>query len=143
MRTWQSQSRGCRREATSYTQRGHQPAQRLDTSVWGGGLPGAADARAPTRQCCCAFRPGFRHRQWAVVHLRREMEAGDTHLPFAIRRGNYYTTGCRITLGITDGRRACWRLREGLPAALWEIDVADGSGYLGGEARAQRGGGQE
>ncbi|MED6206268.1 hypothetical protein PIB30_024993 [Stylosanthes scabra] len=117
----------------------------------------AVDARAPTRQCCCTasafdcavrmrcrfwglvFRPGFRHRQWAVVHLRREMEARDTHVPSTIRRGDYHTTGCRIPLGVTEGRRACWRLREGLPAVIWEIDVADGSGYLGGEARAQTG----
>ncbi|MED6142902.1 hypothetical protein PIB30_001669 [Stylosanthes scabra] len=77
-----------------------------------------------------------------VLRCTHVGKAGDTHLPSAIRRGDYYTTGCRIPLGLTDGRRACWRLRERLPAALWEIDVADGSGYLGGEARPQRGGGK-
>ncbi|MED6107112.1 hypothetical protein PIB30_011128 [Stylosanthes scabra] len=119
---------------------------------------GTADARAPTRQCCCTtstfdYAIRTRCRFWGLLSvrnfdinsgllcLRREMEAGITHVPSAIRRGNYHTIGCRIPLGVTDGRQACWRLREGLPVVVWEIDMADGSEHLAGEARAQRGGG--
>ncbi|MED6156521.1 hypothetical protein PIB30_015174, partial [Stylosanthes scabra] len=89
---------------------------------------GATDVRAPTRQRCyipssdniavCdrgrvwgfTCHEGLRNRQWIVVRLHREMEAGNTHLSSAIRRGDDHIIGCGVPLGPIDGLRARWRL---------------------------------